>query len=106
MKFNNTLFILLFCFIVIFVILLYHKKNTIEITVYNIKDGYGYSLQMNKKILIKQDYIPAIQERSHFCTYSDAYKVGTIVKNKIEHGEGPGITLEELKENNISFLCN
>ncbi|GHC46825.1 DUF4907 domain-containing protein [Ulvibacter litoralis] len=80
--------------------------SEVNVAVHPVGDGYGYSVSVKNKTVIKQDFIPAIQEQKAFCTFEDAQTIGTLIKRKIEKKENPSITLSELKENNISFLCN
>lgn len=73
--------------------------------VYKIDNGYGYSITYNGKILIKQDYIPAIYGSQAFCSYDDALDVSNLVKEKLSKNKNPKISLFELKELEISLNC-
>lgn len=81
------------------------ESNAITITVNKVKDGYGYTLMSNNKVLIKQEYIPAIQEKKAFCNVEDAKKVANIVKRKITRKKNPTVSLDDLKKLNINFNC-
>ncbi len=59
--------------------------------------GWGYEIYVDKKIYIKQDYIPAIGGAHSFATKEDALKTGKVVMDKLEHGQIPAMTVEELK---------
>ena len=73
--------------------------------VYEINNGYGYSISYNDKLLIKQDLIPAIQNNQAFCNFDDAQKVADLVKEKLKRKENPKISLIELKQLNIQLIC-
>jgi len=60
--------------------------------------GWGYEIYVDKKLYIKQDYIPAVGGGRAFATKEDALKIGTVVKNKLEHGQVPAMTVAELKQ--------
>ncbi len=59
--------------------------------------GWGYEIYVDKKLYIKQDHIPAVAGGKAFATKEDALKTGNVVKDKLEHGQVPAMTVEELK---------
>ncbi|MBP0905206.1 DUF4907 domain-containing protein [Mariniflexile gromovii] len=73
--------------------------------VFKTDSGYGYSISFRNTLLIKQDYIPTIQNNVSFCTPQDAQKVADLVKKKLNHKENPKITLSELKQLGIKLNC-
>jgi hypothetical protein len=60
--------------------------------------GWGYEIFVDKKLYIKQAYIPGIDGMHAFKSKEDAMKTGRVVLDKLEHGKVPAITLNELKE--------
>lgn len=80
--------------------------SSLHVEVHEVGNGYGYSVIKKNKTLIKQDFIPVIQQHKTFCTFEEAQSIGNLIKQKIKDNVSPRITLGELKENNISFLCN
>lgn len=58
--------------------------------------GWGYTLMMGKKPIIKQPYIPAIQGQTPFKTRKQAFKTASLVRSKMSSGEIPLVTVEEL----------
>lgn len=76
-----------------------------ETQVYQVENGYGYSIQYHQKTLIKQDFIPVIQKNQSFCNYEDAQKVATLVVEKLVKKQNPRISLQELKNLNIQINC-
>ena len=103
-----------FAFLVLFVVFIYLfiyvgflNKNTQQYStaIHKVDTGFGYTIKYNDKILIKQDFIPAIQKKLSFCTEQDAQKIADVVKNKILKKENPSIFLAELQELKISTNC-
>lgn len=81
------------------------KKDPFKTSVYKTKTGFGYSISYNTKVLIKQDFIPAIQNNQSFCNFEDAQKVANLVKEKLHKKENPKLSLIELKQLNIQLIC-
>ena len=81
------------------------KASYYKSSVYKTDNGYGYSITYNGKVLIKQDYIPAIQNTQTFCTYDDALHVSNLVKEKLYKNKNPKISLLELKQLKICLNC-
>lgn len=82
-------------------------KNTkdIKISIHQVKNGFGYSLSANSKIIIKQDFIPVIEKKYSFCTFNEALKVAKLVKGKLINNQSPTITMKDLKSLEIGFNC-
>jgi hypothetical protein len=64
-------------------------------------EGWGYSITANGKVIIKQPYIPAIGNKVPFHSKKDAAKTGRMMLKKIQHGDSPTITIEELRKAGI-----
>jgi hypothetical protein len=60
--------------------------------------GWGYEIYVDKKLYIKQAFIPAVSGIHPFKTKDDAMKTGKLVLHKITHGKLPTLTLEELRD--------
>lgn len=73
--------------------------------IYSVNSGFGYEITTHNKILIKQDFIPVIQNKIPFCSEADAQKIANLVIDKLENKESPRITKKELKDNNIVLNC-
>jgi hypothetical protein len=67
----------------------------------NKADKWGYSIQLNNKTIIYQEYIPCVEGNVCFSSKSDAKQVGELVLTKIQNHERPSITIKELEELNI-----
>jgi hypothetical protein len=65
-------------------------------------NGWGYEIYVDKKLYIKQEYIPAINGTHAFKTKEDAMATGKLVLNKLTHGKKPFVTIEELKDLKIA----
>jgi len=91
-----------------FIILSYNyylPKDSITTNVFKVDNGFGYSLISQNRILIKQEFIPVIQDQKPFCLEEDAQKTANLVKEKLLNNERPTVTLVELKRILIDFNC-
>ena len=67
--------------------------------------GFGYTISMHNKILIKQATIPAMAGDVVFCDSLDALKVGNLVAKKISKKQSPTITKQDLAQLKIKTKC-
>jgi len=98
----------LYSTIIIIIVLLAscsHKKHTLQSTVYKTGNGYGYTISMHNKVVIKQPYIPAYSGNIPFCDSLDAANVGNLIVNKIEHKQSPTVTKNDLALLKIKTKC-
>ena len=112
MKFKTKhvviLSLVLSVFLVVFIVkktIKTHNNQPFTTLIYQTNHGFGYSISYNKKILIKQDVIPAIQSNTPFCSYEDAERVANVVLKKIYKKEAPTVTITELKQLGIQLNC-
>lgn len=63
-----------------------------------VEGGYGYAILHGRDTLIRQSCIPAIGERKPFATREDALKIGHIVRDKLEAGQSPTVSREEVRQ--------
>jgi hypothetical protein len=82
-----------------------HKDADIRGEVYKSDNGYGYYIFAKNKLLVKQDFIPALQGEKKFCDSTDAAKVSRLVIHKINSKKMPAITIKELDSLNIKTKC-
>ncbi|WP_412987332.1 DUF4907 domain-containing protein [Pontimicrobium sp. IMCC45349] len=87
------------------VIILYPKKQSLTYSIHKTNNGYGYTIQENNKILIKQNNIPAIEKSNSFCSKKEAKKTAKLVISKLNSNKPPTITTKELTTLGISFNC-
>ncbi|MAU16590.1 MAG: hypothetical protein CMH46_13750 [Muricauda sp.] len=66
--------------------------------------GYGYQIYSGDKLLVQQEFIPAIKGKKPFKTSQDAQKVANLVLEKINAGTKPYIKKEELEQLNVLSL--
>ncbi len=72
--------------------------------VIKLEAGYGYQIFMNDKLLVQQEFIPAIKGKTPFQSEKDAEKVAKSVIRKIQGKISPEITLQELNQLDIVLL--
>lgn len=80
-------------------------SSRINISIYRVDNGFGYSISNNNKILIKQNYIPAIKTKQPFSNFNDAQSIANLVKKRIENRQSPRITKEDLDSLKIRLNC-
>jgi len=73
--------------------------------VFEVDSGFGYIIQNDGKILIRQENIPVIPEYRRFCTRNDARKVSEMVLKKLQKKQSPTISIEDLKKLEIATSC-
>jgi len=78
------------------------KQPTFTVKAFETEQGWGYSIFENKKLIIKQVNIPAIQKQKSFKNERDALKIGFMVIEKLKQHKIPSLTNAEVK-NNISL---
>ncbi len=85
-----------------------HNKNQRDSQLYakivEVDHGYGYHILIGKKLLVKQEFIPAVAGEIPFHTPKDAKKVADLVKEKLTNKSNPEVSLEELTNLNIITL--
>ncbi len=79
--------------------------SAINISIYKVDNGFGYSISSKNKILIRQNFIPVFETKQPFSNIRDAQKVANLVKKRIENKQNPRITREDLKLLDISLNC-
>lgn len=75
------------------------KRKIIEVP-----NGYGYQIFSGDKLLVQQEFIPAVNGNIPFSSAKDAKKVADLVIDKIQNRTSPQISLEELNELDIELL--
>ena len=94
-------------YLLIFVILTSCKQQeeSVVAEVYKLKEGYGYKIVLQDKVLINQDCIPVIEGNAPFCDSLDAVKVSKRVIEKIKNKEMPTIHRTDLTMLKIKAKC-
>jgi hypothetical protein len=89
MKFIKLLFVLL--------LLASCKKNAeFEVKSFKVNAGWGYTIEINNKIIIKQTVIPTISNKRSFKSEADALKVGNLVLQRIKQNLSPSVAKKDL----------
>jgi hypothetical protein len=63
---------------------------------YRLNNGWGYQVLVNNQVYIDQPFIPVLPGKKPFPNRKTARAAGTLVKQKLEHRQLPGLTREEL----------
>ncbi|PKG43763.1 DUF4907 domain-containing protein [Psychroflexus sp. MES1-P1E] len=93
---KTTGFIITIGLIVITFLLVANKDQSIGSKTFGVDTGFGYEITNKKKVLIKQNHIPAIQESKPFYSKEDADKVANLVISKLKNKKSPTVSLKEL----------
>lgn len=72
------------------------NKEEILVKSIRVKDGWGYTIAVNNKIVIKQTVIPTVSYQRSFKTEGDALKVGNLVLERIKQNLSPTIAKNDL----------
>jgi hypothetical protein len=72
------------------------KKEEYEVKSFPINNGWGYTITVNDKIIIKQTVIPTISAKRSFKSEDDALKVGNLVLKRIKQNLSPTVAKKDL----------
>lgn len=76
-----------------------NKKERLTVKTFETDKGWGYSIFENEKLIIRQQYIPAIPTQKSFKSEQEAFKTGTVVIEKLKQHKAPTLTAAEVKKN-------
>ncbi|SIS84512.1 protein of unknown function [Zobellia uliginosa] len=79
------------------------RKTGLQTQVIEVDEGYGYQILYDNKVLVKQEFIPAIQGKRPFKSMEEAQLIGDVVMEKLKKGDDPFITVSELRHMQITF---
>ncbi len=79
------------------------EKNEYYLKVLKKDTCWIYEIAKNDKVLIRQEYIPAIRGKQVFKSKKDAEIIGKLVLNKLYRNQIPRLTIDEVTANNITF---
>jgi len=83
----------------------FDSSESLTARVFKVEYGYGYSIFSKEGILIKQEFIPVLQEKKPFCSKNDAKNIADLVLEKLLNKKNPAITLIELEKLQIDINC-
>lgn len=69
-----------------------------ELQTFQLGNGWGYKIVLNKKTLIYQPTIPAIDSVQSFPTETSARKTGLLVLERLNQNKDFSITTDDLKD--------
>jgi hypothetical protein len=98
MQFNWLKFLIFLILLVILKMVWGWFQNTdaFELTIFAEKNGWGYLIKHQNRLIIQQAHIPAIQNFQNFRSSAEARRVGKLVIYKLKNKQNPRITLAEL----------
>lgn len=67
-----------------------------ELQTFQLRDGWGYKVLMNKKVMIYQPTIPAIDSTRPFPTEASARRIGTLVVERIKNNQSFSISTDDI----------
>ena len=73
-----------------------NNKEEVLVKSIKVKGGWGYTIAVNDKIVIKQTVIPTVSYQGSFKTEADALKVGNLVLERIKQNLSPTVTKKDL----------
>ena len=78
------------------------SKLPLHSEIFKVGDGYGYQIELESRVLIKQEYIPILKGKKPFATSKDAKRTADKIIYKLQNKESPILTISELKELQIT----
>lgn len=106
MMIRNLNFLKFITFVIVFQIFCSCKENSVAFNgeVYRIEKGkFGYTILYKGKVFIKQETIPTIQGNKNFNDSIDALKTLDLVIKKLNAGEKPTLSSDEIKQLKIKI---
>lgn len=91
--FNVSIIILL---VAVLLFIFCPKEKKLNVDTIKLNQGWGYVINYNNRMIIKQTVIPVISENKSFQTEKDALAVGQLVVKKLETNISPTITKNDL----------
>ncbi|MEO9510957.1 MAG: DUF4907 domain-containing protein [Flavobacteriaceae bacterium] len=79
------------------------KKLDFKSEVFTVKEGFGYQIISGERILIRQDFIPAVPGKKPFSSAQDAKLVADLVMHKLSKGKSPMVSKVEIAHLNIKL---
>jgi len=67
-----------------------------ELQTFQLGDGWGYKVLMNKKVMIYQPTIPAIDSLRPFPSKASARRIGSLVVERIKKNQSFSITTDDI----------
>jgi len=74
------------------------ERKKIQCKTFHTSAGWGYDILVGNRLLIHQQFVPAIAEKKGFDTEASAKKIARLVIDKLENNKLPTITHHELTQ--------
>ncbi len=97
---NQPVLLLIFSGVILFSC---QPKSKVQVTAFKTEAGWGYQLQKDDHVFIKQPFIPAVNGQKGFASEDDAVRTGMLVLNKLKHHKRPTISVHELDSLKITM---
>ena len=82
--------------VVVLLLVSCQKKAELVVKSFKVTTGWGYTIGINNKIIIKQTVIPTVSDKRSFKSEADALKVGNLVLDRIKHNLSPTVAKKDL----------
>jgi hypothetical protein len=74
------------------------NKSNIDYKTFHSGPGWGYDIVMNGKLIIHQEYIPAIAQKKEFATEKQAIKTAELVVARLRNNKLPTVSKTEVEK--------
>ncbi|RHJ90303.1 DUF4907 domain-containing protein [Bacteroides sp. AM07-16] len=72
-------------------------RRQLELQTFQLEDGWGYKIRMNRKVLIYQPTIPSIDTMMSFPNETSAKAAGSLVLERLNRNQDFSITKDDIK---------
>ena len=79
------------------------NKNDYKLNVIKEEARWIYEIEIDNDLLIKQEFIPALDGKQGFKSKSDAEKIGRLVIDRLKRKKSPTITYNDLLKHDIKI---
>lgn len=73
-----------------------NKNAEYKVNTFKVNNGWGYTIAINDKTIIKQTVIPTVSNNESFKNEGDALKVGNLVLKRIKQNLSPTVAKNDL----------
>ena len=75
-----------------------NAQHSLDYKVFRANSGWGYDIVMNGKLVIHQEYIPAINKKKEFVTATQAKETALLVISKLKNNKFPTLSKREVEQ--------
>lgn len=73
-----------------------HEKVQLELQTFQLGNGWGYQVMLNRKVLIYQPTIPSIDSLRPFPSEASARRIGLLVMERLKRNQSFSITTDDI----------